>query len=230
MKRSLPIIAVLLFALALPVSAGLSPDVAALSKEWARIKYQLPKKERKKAFEALASRANAVSAAHQGEANPLIWEAIIVSSAAGEQGGVGFAALSMVKKAKKLLDQAEQIDSDALDGSVYTSLGSLYYKVPGWPVGFGDDDKARSYLEKALSVNPDGIDPNYFYGDFLMSQKDYQGAIKAFERALAAPARPNQPIADAGRRGEIETALAEARNTLLDKGVVEPNAYTFGGR
>jgi tetratricopeptide (TPR) repeat protein len=214
MKPSILTIAALLLALALPVAAGLSPEVETLSKEWARIKYQLPKNERKEAFEALAKRAGAVSAAQPGNAGPLVWEAIIIASAAGEQGGIGISALGMVKKAKRLLDQAERIDPDALDGSVYTSLGSLYYQVPGWPVAFGDDDKARSYLEKALAVNPQGIDPNYFYGDFLMSLKDYQGAIEAFERALAAPARPNRPVADAGRRSEIKMALAEARQHL----------------
>lgn len=214
MRRSISIVAALLFALALPVSAEMSPEVEALSKEWAKIKYQLPEKDRKAAFESLAERAGAVTAHQPGKADLLVWEAIILASAAGEQGGIGISALGMVKQAKKLLDQAEQIDPDALDGSVYTSLGSLYYQVPGWPVAFGDDQKARSYLEKALAMNPKGIDPNYFYGDYLMNQDDYQGAIKAFERALAAPPRPNRPIADAGRRNEIKTALAEARKHL----------------
>ena len=35
-----------------------------------------------------------------------------------------------------------------------SSLGVLYYKVPGWPIGFGDKDKARDLLQKALAVNP----------------------------------------------------------------------------
>ena len=48
-----------------------------------------------------------------------------------------------------------------------TSLGTLYYKVPGWPIGFGSDKKAREYLAKALDLNPTGIDPNYFMGEFL---------------------------------------------------------------
>ena len=47
-----------------------------------------------------------------------------------------------------------------LDGSAYNSLGVLYYKVPGWPVGFGDKAKARELLQKALAINPKGIDAN----------------------------------------------------------------------
>ncbi|MDQ7078414.1 MAG: tetratricopeptide repeat protein [Robiginitomaculum sp.] len=71
--------------------------------------------------------------------------------------------------------------------------------------------KARANLKQALAINPDGIDANYFYGDFLLRRKKYDEAIAAFEHALDAPARPNRPIADEGRRKEIEAKLAEAK-------------------
>ncbi len=211
MRHSI-IVTLLLFITALPAYATPPAEVTALGTEWAKHKYQTPKKERQAAFEQLAEKAAAVSKMHPGEAEPLIWEAIILASAAGEKGGLG--ALSIVKQAKELLEQAEQIDANAMDGSVYTSLGSLYYQVPGWPIGFGNDKKAMAYLKKALQINPDGIDSNYFYGDFLLSQKDYKGAIKAFDTAMAAPPRPNQPIADNGRREEIKVALAKAKEQL----------------
>jgi len=118
-------------------------------------------------------------------------------------------ALSLAKDAKGALEHALQIDPRALSGSAYTSLGSLYYQVPGWPIGFGDDAKARELLDQALALNPDGIDPNYFLGDFLYRQRDYTGARKALERALKAPPRPDRPLADAGRREEIKQLLTE---------------------
>ena len=212
MKIRLLMITLLLFGCALPVAAALSPDVVAVRTQWEKVKYQLPKQEREAAFERLAARAAQVSAANPGQAEALVWEAIVLASKAGEQGGLG--ALSLVEQAKALLEQAEEIDPAALDGSIYTSLGSLYYQVPGWPLGFGDDAKARQYLEKALALNPNGIDPNYFYGDFLMDQGDYAGAIKAFDKALAAPPRPGRELADAGRRKEIATARDEAKQKL----------------
>jgi hypothetical protein len=55
------------------------------------------------------------------------------------------------------------------------------------------------------------MDPNYFYGDFMLQEGEYGEAASAFERALAAPPRENRPIADAGRRGEIEAALAKVK-------------------
>ncbi len=101
-----------------------------------------------------------------------------------------------------------------MDGSVYTSMGSLYCQVPGWPLAFGSDDKACAYLEKALSINPDGIDANYFYGDFLLNQGDYAAAAKAFEKAIQAPPRAERPLADQGRRQEAEAGLVKARAKL----------------
>ena len=100
------------------------------------------------------------------------------------------------------------IDELAMQGSAYTSLGALYYQVPGWPIAFGNDKKARKFLEKAVSLNPDGIDSNYFYGDFLLQQKEYVAAKIAFEKALAAPDRPGRALADSGRREEIRSRLA----------------------
>jgi len=184
----------------------------ALQQQWEQAKYNTPEAEREKALEALSNKAKAVMAEHPKDASTLIWSAIVLSSYAGEKGGLG--ALSLVKEAKVLLEQAIEVDPNALNGSAYTSLGSLYYQVPGWPVGFGDSDTAREMLDKALATAPDSIDANYFYGDFLLSEEDYAGAIEKFEKALQAAPRPGRELADSGRRQEIEMALAKARAEL----------------
>ena len=102
-----------------------------------------------------------------------------------------------------------KLDADAMEGSAYTSLGTLYYSVPGWPVGFGNDDKAEELLLKALALSPDGIDNNYFYASFLINEKRYGEARDYLGRAQQAPARPDRVIADAGRHDEILKALED---------------------
>jgi len=196
-------------ALSFPTFAGLDDEVRALQNEWADIKYRKPAAEQEKLFATLARSADAVRARHAGRAEPQIWYGIIIASYAGARGGLG--ALSLAKDAKHAFEQALDIDPKALDGSAYTSLGSLYYQVPGWPIGFGSDDKARELLEKALAINPDGIDSNYFYGDFLYRKGDRDGARRALTRALKAPPRPERALADDGRRKEIEALLASMR-------------------
>lgn len=188
-----------------PAFASVDEDVAKLQHEWERVKYQGAPSEQEKEFERLVAEAEKTVARYPNRAEPLIWHGIIEASQAGAKGGLG--ALSLVKDAKKSFERALELNPDALAGSAYTSLGSLYYQVPGWPLGFGDDKKAVEYLKKGLAVNPDGIDPNYFYGDFLYRTGDLDNAEKALRKALAAPARPGRKLADEGRRKEISQLL-----------------------
>jgi tetratricopeptide (TPR) repeat protein len=188
------------------VAASETSTVSGLQTRWAEIKYGITGDAQATAFETLAKEADAAVAAHPRDAALLTWRGIIEASWAGAKGGLG--ALSLVKKAKADFEAALAIDEAVLDGSAHTSLGSLYYQVPGWPVGFGDEDAAREHLEAGLRLNPAGIDSNYFWADFLRDQGDEAGAIAAFRKALAAPARPGRESADAGRRAEIEAALA----------------------
>jgi tetratricopeptide (TPR) repeat protein len=107
-----------------------------------------------------------------------------------------------------LLLSAESIDPTVINGAVYTSLGSLYANVPGWPLSFGDKKKARTYLEKAISIAPNDIDSNYFYADFLAGQGEYASAAEYVKRALAAPKRPGREDADVGRHQEAQALLS----------------------
>jgi len=180
-----------------------------IQQAWAVANYQLPDKEKEAAFAKLVADTERLVSANSTRPEPKIWEAISRAGYAGAMGGVKsmFKAMPQVKQARDLLLEAEKIDSSALDGSALTTLGSLYYMVPGWPVGFGNDDKAAKYLRMALRVNPNGIDSNYFYGDFLAEQGDKVEARKYLEKALAAPPRPDRPVADAGRIKEIKARL-----------------------
>jgi tetratricopeptide (TPR) repeat protein len=155
----------------------------------------------------LEGQAGELASQYPTAAEPLVWQAIILSSEAGIEGGLG--ALGKVTRARDLLLRAEQINPNALgDGSIYTSLGSLYAQVPGFPVGFGNRNRARQYLQHALELNPTGIEPNYFMADYLLRGDDYAHAGEYLRRALAAPARPGREAADAGRRRDIERMMA----------------------
>ncbi|PTS83125.1 hypothetical protein DBR00_15835 [Pseudomonas sp. HMWF032] len=183
-----------------------------LQNRWAEINYQLPEEQREKAFASLSEQAQKAVAAEPNAAELRIWNGIILSTYAGAKGGLG--ALGLVKEAKASLEQGLALDPKALSGSAYTSLGSLYYQVPGWPVGFGDDEKAEVMLKQALAINPDGIDPNYFYGDYLARAKRFDEAKAALEKALQAPPRPDRQSADDGRKQDIQTLLNKVNAQL----------------
>ena len=187
-------------------------ELSQIQQQWASAKYQQTGDQQEQTFAELVKTAQAAAKANPSDARYLIWEGIIRATYAGSVGGLD--ALDEVETAKDLFEQALKQDEKALDGSAYTSLGSLYYQVPGWPIGFGSDKKAREYLLKGLAVNPDGIDSNYFYGDFLLQQKEYKKAVAVLEKALLAAPRPGREDADAGRRQEIEQALGKARSKI----------------
>lgn len=203
------ILNVLFIATVLPVSAMANTTLEDLQHEWSICQYQTLAAKKESCFSALSQKAHNAIQANNTDASLLIWSGIIDSSWAGAKGGLG--ALSLVKQARSNLEKAIEIDPGALQGSAWTSLGALYYQVPGWPIGFGDKEKAEEMLKKALAINPDGIDPNYFYGDFLLQEKKNQDAKRYLDKALKAPARPGREIADNGRRRDIAKDLASIK-------------------
>ena len=209
--------AALLLCAALPgTSAARAADevdaaVADLQQRWAVANYEMRGKPRLTALQNLTLEAERLTAAHPGRAEAWIWSGIIHSTMAGAEGGLH--ALGAAKAARDDLERALALDPNALDGSAYTSLGALYYKVPGWPVGFGDKEKAEAMLRRALEINPDGIDSNFFYGDFLLEQGHRRKAREYLLRAQHAPPRPGRPLADSGRQREIAKLLDRASSS-----------------
>ncbi len=200
-------------------SSAHSPEVQAVQYEWARLYYMDEfRNQNYRELQALARKASQYSFAHQDDAEALVWDAIVLSTLAEKKGGLG--ALSLVKEAKLKLERAEQIDPTVLGGSVYASLGTLYSKVPGWPIGFGSDKQAERYFKKALEVNPDGLDINYFFAEYLADQGKDELALQYVERALKAPRLDGRPVADQGRREQarkLRDMLADTRRDVWSR-------------
>ncbi len=194
------------------VLADVLADIKPLQDRWAEVNYALAEDDREKAFAELLATADKVVSSNPDKAEALIWRGIIKSSYANAKGGLG--ALSVAEGSKADLEQAITLDPTALQGSAYTSLGVLYSKVPGWPIGFGDSKKAKELLLKALEQNPQGIDPNYFYADYLAGKRDWAEALRYLEIAKAAAPRPGRESADAGRQQEIANLLAKVQKKL----------------
>jgi tetratricopeptide (TPR) repeat protein len=190
-------------------------QLLALQHQWAKVNYTLTGDAQSKGFEQLLVKAETLVEQNKGRADPLVWLGIIQSSYAGEKGAFG--ALSLAKKAKQSLERSLEMDDSVLNGSAYTSLGTLFHKVPGWPIAFGDDDDAKTMLEKAITLNPKGIDPNYFYGEFLYDERDYIQARERLLLALDAPTREGRPLADESRRAEIQQLLSKVDKKLRKK-------------
>jgi tetratricopeptide (TPR) repeat protein len=220
--RSLTLILLVIAVLARPgYGWAASPDSMAaelqqIAGSWAAIVYRVKDvDEQRTEMTALAEKAAAVANRYPDRAEPLIWRGVIASSEAKYANP--FSALAFAKDARRFLETAGRIDYRALGGAVPTSLGALYYLVPGFPLAFGDDDKARQYLEQGIAINPNGLDANYFYGDFLFRQGEYRKAAQVLNQALGAPADPSRPVWYEGRRAEVKAVLAEVTQKLASR-------------
>lgn len=189
--------------------------ISAQQKSWAIANYQLKDDAQEKAFEKLILNAQKATQSFPESAKIWAWSGIIKSSYAAVEGGLG--ALSLVKAAKKDFEKALELDENALEGSTYASLALLYHKVPGWPVAFGSDDKAEEYFKKALKINPQGRESNFFYGEFLYDERKYKQAKDHLIAAQNVPFWNDRPVAYKHRQEQITAMLAKVEKRLAKR-------------
>ena len=189
-------------------------SVQAIESEWASIYYNLPKISQEAAYDALLKKTVKLAEQYPTSSEPLFWQAVILATNAELQDG--FSALNAIHKSRDLLLKSINMNPQTANGSAYVTLGSLYYMVPKWPIAFGDTKKAEQMFQAALKINPNGIDTNYFYGDFLLANNQAEEAEKYFERALSAPTREDQPFADNKLKEEVKLALANTKNRKIN--------------
>ncbi|NWO11250.1 hypothetical protein HLV40_12690 [Chromohalobacter salexigens] len=184
-----------------------SPDgVYPLMSRWGNVEYGMQGAAQEKALASLAEEAGALAEAHPDNAHVLTAEGIILASYAKAKGGLG--ALDLAKRARKALERAIELDPRGDNGSAYVTLGALYDRAPGWPVSFGDDDKAGELLRRALEIRGDGIDTHYFYATYLRDEGRRAEARRHAQQAVDGRARKGR---------DSDEALREKARRLLDE-------------
>ncbi len=209
------VVFLLLFVNSLQASE-LNASIDGLEREWALAYYQADEAKQKLAYPVLLDKAADLVKRYPDSAEPKIWLATLMSTNAAFDSPFG--ALSALEKAKMLLEEAIAINPKALDGMAYVTLGTLYYMVPGWPVSFGDNEIAERLLKTSLEINPNGIDANYFYADFLVRQDRAAEAVGFFGRAAQAPVRKHQTFADTQLQNEAKVALVQTQQRKSNAG------------
>jgi tetratricopeptide (TPR) repeat protein len=191
-------------------SKSFKDSVKDIEAEWASIYYSTPKSRQGPAYAQLLDKTATLARQYPNAAELLFWQAVLKATYADQQDP--FSALGAIHEARDLLIKAIKIDPTTMDGSAYVTLGTLYYMAPKWPVSFGDDEVAKQMLETALKINPDGIDANYFYGEFLLLHNKPSDAALYLEKAVSAPARSEQLYADNQLKAEARRALQNTQN------------------
>jgi len=204
-----------LLALAGPALAATPEQVVrSIHDRWMEIRHAIPEKWRAPEYQALALQAHELAERNPYLAEPLVWEGIVLAAEAEVEDRLE--AYLLARKAKAAFVESLKLDETALGGSAYIGLARLHAKGLLWPFGFGkkNADRAEKYFRRALAINPQGVDPNFFYGEYLYSLYRLNEARDSLERALKAPSRPSGELAGSGRREEIQALLAKIDKDL----------------
>lgn len=161
--------------------------------EWEAIAVA-PAGEKEERLEKLAAATEALAEANANSAEAHTWQGIVLAGLAREQGKL--AALRSVKKARTALERAIEIDPQGNNASAYVTLGALYARVPGRPLGFGNAKTAEEMFQKALSIRSTGPDVYAYYAEFLEDKKRYDEAKQYAEKAAAATPREGRTNSD----------------------------------
>ncbi|WP_404375028.1 TRAP transporter TatT component family protein [Vreelandella aquamarina] len=189
-----------------PLSASaFEGEIFSLKNRWEHTVTQMPANQREETLKALASEAEQLASQHPNEADVLIWQGIVLASYARERGGLG--ALGTAGDARDVLERAIEIDPTGGNGSAYVTLGALYDRAPGRPLGFGNSDTAERMFQRALELRPDGVDVNYYYAAFLKEEGDTQAAREHAQRAVNGTARESRQVSDEALRRDAEVLL-----------------------
>ena len=181
-----------------------------LKHEWEVIFYTMPSNRQAALYKEMLPKISAFKSEYPGHAEPIIMEAIIICSLAASEWS--FSALDNVERARDMLIKAIALNPKAMEAAAYLTLGNLYFRLPRWPISFGDNNQARKYYEAAVLLYPDKVDTNYFLGDYWLSEGNYEKALYYLDKSNQAKINPKHEISDDHIMQEARTALELARN------------------
>ncbi|BBI60964.1 hypothetical protein HSBAA_22700 [Vreelandella sulfidaeris] len=190
----------------MPLSAtAFEGELFSLKNRWEHTVTEMPANERESTLKSLAGEAEQLAEQHSDEADVLVWQGIILASYARERGGLG--ALGTAGDARDALEKAVDIDPQGLNGSAYVTLGALYDRAPGRPLGF----------EIAIPLNACSSVPwksaltvlmlTTTMQLFLKEEGNEQAAREHAQRAVNGTARDNRQVSDEALRRDAEALL-----------------------
>lgn len=107
--------------------------------------------------------------------------------------------------AQRMIDKYPKQDG----GIGYMSMSAFYLAAP-WP--YGDMDKAKQYIERALDVDSTSPRNNYYAGVVAYRQKRYKDAAQYFEKAIKNPCSNSDKDTCSFLKREAKRGLNNSKN------------------
>jgi len=146
-----------------------------------------------------------------GNANEIVglyWKAVAMGKLSEEMGILN--SLKMTRPMEKLFLRVIALDERYDNAGGHKALGRMYFRLPGFPISFGNKEKALFHLKRALELYPHDLIAKAFYAEALYDMGKKQEAIKLAEAIVATPI-------EAENRFRYNRFIEIARN-IINKG------------
>lgn len=157
---------------------------------------------------AVAYAERAVEAAPDG-VNGRYWYALTIGRL-GETRGI-LRSLSAAGEMRRELEIVLELAPD--HAGAHFALGMLYYKLPGWPLSFGDNNRALEYMTAAVELAPDNTTYRLGLAELLLDMRRRDDAIALLEAVIEMPLTPDEPVESAEDKIKAQELLARYRSS-----------------
>lgn len=217
MRKLLPtLLAAIVLAVAAPAAAEADADatVMSLARGWDNARYAISDETAQiAALRELKAQSETSLQQFPDEPRLRVWRGVIMASLADDVDMME--ALKLAHQSLKILQAAERTSLDPpTTAMTQTILGVLYDQAPPFPVAFGDAKAAETHFKAAIVADPAGIEPNFYYADFLCRKHRYKDAIAPLKRAIEAPPREGREVGDRALRQAATALLAAAQRRI----------------
>lgn len=160
--------------------------IAQLSRlEFMNAQLEIDKNRRIQLFENCVAIADHALALDANDIGGLYWKAAAMGKLAKDTGILN--ALRMLRPMEKMLLRVVALDEKYEDAGGHRALGRMYYKLPGFPISFGSNQKALTHLKRAHELFPNDIITRVFYAEVLYDKGRKEEARKHADFVLATP-------------------------------------------
>ncbi len=153
--------------------------------ECANADVESKKSKRIALYNSCLETADKALAGNADEVVALYWKAVAMGKLSEEMGILN--SLRMTRPMEKLFLRVIMLDEHYDNAGGHKALGRMYYRLPSFPVSFGNKEKALFHLKRALELYPHDIIARAFYADALYEMGKKQEAIRLAEAIVATP-------------------------------------------
>lgn len=135
------------------------------------------------------------------------WYALTIGRL-GEAQGI-LRSLSAAGDMRRELETLLELAPD--HAGAHFALGMLYYRLPGWPLSFGDNNRALELMSAAVELAPDHTTYRLGLAELLLDMRRRDEAIELLEAIIEMPLTPNEPMESAEDKVKAQELLQRHR-------------------